>query len=89
MTTILDARTLPDGTIITPDLAIIGGGPAGISLALALKDTPFNILLLEAGGREFDPAVQDAYKGSQGGDLPYLSLSSKAGCAISAAAAIT
>lgn len=75
MATILDARTLPDGTSVAPDLAIIGGGPAGISLALALKDTPFNILLLEAGGREFDPAVQDAYKGSQEGDLPYLSLS--------------
>lgn len=74
MAIILDARSLPDGTTVTPDLAIIGGGPAGISLSLALKDTPFNILLLEAGGNEFDPAVQDAYKGNQDGDLPYLKL---------------
>ena len=32
----LDARSVPEGTVLTPDLAIIGGGPAGISLALAL-----------------------------------------------------
>ena len=50
MTTPLDARTLPTGTVLTPDLVIIGGGPAGISLALALADTRLNILLLESGG---------------------------------------
>jgi len=74
MAAILDARALPDGETAAPDLAIIGGGPAGIALALALKDTPFTILLLEAGGSEFDPAVQDAYKGVEDGDTPYLKL---------------
>jgi choline dehydrogenase-like flavoprotein len=74
MAAIIDARTLPDGETVTPDLAIIGGGPAGITLALALKDTPVTILLLEAGGNEFDPAVQDAYKGSEEGDAPYWKL---------------
>ena len=74
MASILDARTLPDSTIATPDLCIIGGGPAGISLALALKDTSFDILLLEAGGTEFDPRAQDAFKGSEDGDTPYLKL---------------
>ena len=74
MAAILDARALPDGETATPDLAIIGGGPAGIALALALKDSPVTILMLEAGGNEFDPAVQDAYKGEQGGETPYLEL---------------
>ena len=73
MTAFTDARTLADGTTISPDLAIIGGGPAGISLALALKDTPFSILILEGGGQEFDPATQALYKGSESGE-PYVPL---------------
>ena len=74
MAAILDARTLPDGETVTPDLAIIGGGPAGIALALALQSTAFTILLLEAGGNEFDAKVQDAYKGAADGETPYLTL---------------
>ena len=58
MTAFIDARTLPSGTVLEPDLAIIGGGPAGISLALALASTKLNILLLESGGLNFDPASQ-------------------------------
>lgn len=67
MTTPIDARTLPTGTELTPDLAIIGGGPAGISLALALAGTRLNILLLESGGVNFDPAVQKMYAGADNG----------------------
>ena len=29
MAAFLDAHAIPDGTLLTPDLAIIGGGPAG------------------------------------------------------------
>jgi len=54
LTAFIDARTLPSGTVLEPDLAIIGGGPAGISLALALASTKLNILLLESGGLNFD-----------------------------------
>ena len=67
MTAPIDARTLSSGTVLTPDLAIIGGGPAGISLALALAHTKLNILLLESGGMEFDPAVQKMYAGADNG----------------------
>jgi choline dehydrogenase-like flavoprotein len=67
LTTPIDARTLPTGTELTPDLAIIGGGPAGIALALALADTRLNILLLESGGMNFDPAVQKMYAGADNG----------------------
>jgi choline dehydrogenase-like flavoprotein len=73
LTAFLDARTLPDDTVLEPDIAIIGGGPAGISLALALANTKLNILLLESGGQNFDPANQKMYAGSQSG-LSYIAL---------------
>jgi choline dehydrogenase-like flavoprotein len=68
LTAFIDARAFPDGTVLTPDLAIIGGGPAGISLALALKDTPFTIAILESGGLEFEPNVQALYRGTESGE---------------------
>ncbi len=67
MTAILDARTLPAGTVLTPDLAIIGGGPAGISLALAMEGSGQKVLLLESGGMNFDSRDQSLYGGSQSG----------------------
>ncbi|HEX4273433.1 MAG TPA: GMC family oxidoreductase [Rhizomicrobium sp.] len=67
MTALIDARTLPDATVLTPDLAIIGGGPAGISLALALADSKISIALLESGGMNFDPKVQNMYAGDETG----------------------
>ena len=58
LTALIDARTLPAGTVLTPDIAIIGGGPAGISLALALAGSKLTVALLESGGVNFDPNVQ-------------------------------
>ncbi len=49
MSAFIDARTIPAGTTIDTDLAIIGGGPAGISLALALASSPLRVVLLESG----------------------------------------
>ena len=69
MSEFVDARTLPAGTVLTPDIAIVGGGPAGISLAMALaNNTKLDLLLLESGSANFDPAVQALYTGSQSGD---------------------
>ncbi len=68
-----DARSLPPGTVLTPDLAIIGGGPAGISLALALAGAKFRVLLLESGGMDFDAATQKLYDGAEAG-VPYIPL---------------
>jgi choline dehydrogenase-like flavoprotein len=73
LTGFIDARTLDTTTVLEPDLAIIGGGPAGISLALALADTKANILLLESGGENFDPQNQKMYTGAQSGQ-PYIAL---------------
>ena len=64
---------MPSGTTLTPDLAIVGGGPAGISLALALANTPISIAMFESGGMDFDPATQQLYIGSQQG-VSYLPL---------------
>ena len=63
----LDARTLPNGTVLTPDLAIVGGGPAGVSLALAMADSGQKILLLESGGLVFDNKTQALYRGDETG----------------------
>jgi choline dehydrogenase-like flavoprotein len=63
----VDARTVPDGEILETDLAIIGGGPAGISLALSLAAAPIRMVLLESGGTQFDGATQALYAGSETG----------------------
>lgn len=73
MSAFQDARSLPRGTVLTPDLAIVGGGPAGIALALALAESGQNILLLESGGMKFEAPVQKLYEGSQTG-VPYIAL---------------
>lgn len=75
MSAFLDARALPRGTALNPDLAIIGGGPAGISLALALADSRLNILLLESGGLTFEPNAQKLYQGKETG-VSYVALDS-------------
>ncbi len=56
-----------------PDLAIVGGGPVGISLALALANTPIRMVLLESGGMTFDAKTQALYQGSRVG-APYMLL---------------
>lgn len=68
-----DARQVPKASVLEADLAIIGGGPAGISLAMALAGLPIRILLLESGGMEFEAPTQALYEGSQTG-VPYLAL---------------
>ncbi|HEY5338898.1 MAG TPA: GMC family oxidoreductase [Rhizomicrobium sp.] len=73
MNAFVDARSVPAGTTIETDLAIIGGGAAGITLALALADAPIKVLLLESGGSGFDAKTQALYSGSVTG-AQYLSL---------------
>ena len=54
-----------------PNYIIIGGGPAGITLATQLANKDENVLLIEAGGLEFDEKVQSHYKGEVVGDKYY------------------
>jgi len=60
----IDARTLPEGSRITADLIIIGGGMAGITLARELAGTALKVAILESGGRELDEKLQDLYAGT-------------------------
>jgi choline dehydrogenase-like flavoprotein len=69
----IDARAIPSGTILQPDVAIIGGGPAGITLALALAQTRLKVMLFESGGMDFDARTQALYAGKVAG-VSYLPL---------------
>ncbi len=46
------------------DVCIVGGGVAGITLALALEERGAQVLLLEGGGRGIDPRQQAFYAGT-------------------------
>jgi choline dehydrogenase-like flavoprotein len=71
-----DARTLPDGTTLQADLAIIGGGAAGITLARSLASTRIRICIVEAGGLEFNQQVQSLYEGKNLG-LDYSTIQTR------------
>lgn len=68
-----DARAIEDGALLESDVCIVGGGPAGITLARALAGTPLQVRLLESGGLDFDGEVQALYAGTNVG-LPYYDL---------------
>lgn len=68
-----DARQLDDATTIECDLCIIGAGAAGITLARSFAGGPLRVCLLESGGLEYEPAIQDLYRGQNVG-LPYFDL---------------
>ena len=51
-----------------PRVCIVGTGPAGISLALRLRQREVACLLVEAGGYDFSQASQEFYRGEVIGD---------------------
>ena len=71
----VDARTLENGSVLEGDLCIVGAGAAGISMALEWVGARQRVLLLEAGGFDFDPRMQELYRGEIVG-LPYFPLQS-------------
>ena len=64
---------LAEVEFLEASVCIIGGGPAGISIALELADSDISVLLLESGGLEFDPEIQSLYQGQNIGH-PYVPL---------------
>jgi choline dehydrogenase-like flavoprotein len=64
---------LESGAVLEGDLCIVGAGAAGISIALEWVNSPFKVLLLEGGGFDFDPEMQDLYRGEIVGQ-PYFPL---------------
>lgn len=57
----------------TPRVGIIGGGPAGISIAHKLAHAGIPSVIFEAGSEEYTEESQDFYKGKVIGD-PYFQL---------------
>ena len=64
--TILDAQDLDDGTVLRAPVCIVGGGAAGIVLALELDAAGVDCLVLESGGREYEEETQALYRGEAG-----------------------
>lgn len=60
--TLIDARTLETGTRLEADVAIVGAGAAGTTVATALERAGFRVLLIESGGLEPDEEVQALYE---------------------------
>ncbi|MFT3999233.1 MAG: GMC family oxidoreductase [Rhizobium sp.] len=53
-----DLRSMPDRIEMLADIAIIGGGPAGIAIARELADTRIRVLVIESGGRDYEAETQ-------------------------------
>ncbi len=64
---IIDARKLEEGTALHCDVAIVGAGAVGITLAVALaKRSPrLRILVAEAGSRRYSARAQQQYFGQE------------------------
>jgi hypothetical protein len=69
----IDARTLPEDTVVESEVCIVGAGAAGITLARELIGEPYRVCLLESGGLDFDEVTQSLYTGENTG-VPYFPL---------------
>ncbi len=72
-----DARTLEPNSLIEGDICIIGAGAAGISMALDWIGGPQKVILLEAGGFEYDEKIQQLNDGQSTGQKYYPLQSSR------------
>jgi choline dehydrogenase-like flavoprotein len=64
---IIDARRLSDTADIRGNIAIIGGGAAGITLALELAEHFKGVLVLESGATAYEKETQDLCDGKLNG----------------------
>jgi choline dehydrogenase-like flavoprotein len=62
----IDGRSLPAGEALDADIAIVGAGAAGVTLARALKDSGLRVALIESGGLEWSEEAQDLAAGELG-----------------------
>jgi hypothetical protein len=54
----IDATSLPPDAELEAEVAVVGAGPAGITLALELADAGHSVALIESGSDSFDAEVQ-------------------------------
>ncbi len=64
----IDARSLPSDSSLDYDICIVGGGAAGITLALELMKNGTNLCVLESGGLYYEDDTQLLAFGSVSGD---------------------
>ncbi|MCZ7562811.1 MAG: GMC family oxidoreductase [Burkholderiales bacterium] len=67
---LVDTRQLDEAARIERDVCVIGGGAAGVTIALELARHGVGVAVLESGGLEPDEATLDLYRGENAG-LPY------------------
>ncbi len=67
---LIDGRLVPREATLRADVAVIGAGPAGITVSQELAATGLHVLLLEASGRHHTSADDDALAGD-GSGVPF------------------
>jgi choline dehydrogenase-like flavoprotein len=67
---LIDAGLLPDGSTLDTEICIVGGGVAGITLALEFERRGIATCVLEGGGLKPSTKSQSLYEGENVG-LPY------------------
>ena len=65
-----DFNTYTQSAEFEADVCIVGGGAAGVTLAAELIAAGREVLLLESGGLDYDPEIQDQMRGDSIG-FPY------------------
>ncbi len=67
---LIDTRAVADGSRIEKEVCIIGGGAAGIAMAMELDKRGIGVALVESGGLKLDASTLDLYRGQNSG-IPY------------------
>ncbi len=65
---ITDGRGLADGTVLSAEVCVVGGGAAGIAIARSLAGAGRSVVVIESGGFEFDDAVNALNQGALVGE---------------------
>lgn len=65
---LIESSKIEPNATVEADICIIGGGPAGVTLAEHLNKSNQKILILEAGGLEYDEKVSNPYHGETTGE---------------------
>ena len=64
---LIEADTLERDATLSTDVCIIGAGAAGITIALELAGSGLDVVLVESGGHDEEPATQDLAAGKSVG----------------------
>lgn len=65
-----DARRASEGQRLQSTVCIVGGGPAGLTMAMEFERHGIDTIVLESGGLKPDAATMDLYRGENVG-VPY------------------